>query len=220
MERVERRRLTVLAAIGVLLAFGLPELGLPRLLFADTPIGSRIGREVVWVALAAFMLFWITRVERLPLSSIGLVKPSWSTLGWGLAATIALIATVMLTFAVIAPALGLRQNMTATRAVVDVPLWLLLTTPVVAGVTEEIVYRGYAIERLTFLTGRRWLAGLIAGAAFLAVHASWGGAQLILVAFATVIFVGLYLWRRDLPCVILAHVLADLIGFLLARAQM
>lgn len=43
---------------------------------------------------------------------------------------------------------------------------------------------------------------------------------MILVGFATVILVGLYLWRRDLPCVILAHVLADLIGFALARAQM
>jgi membrane protease YdiL (CAAX protease family) len=220
MEGLERRRLVPLAVVGLLLAFALPELGLPRLLFADTPIGSRIGREIVWVALAAFMLFWITRVERLPLSSIGLVKPSWGTVGWGLAATVALIATVMLTFAVIAPALGLQQNMAATRAIVKVPLWLLITTPIVAGVTEEIVYRGYAIERLALLTGRRWLAGLVAGAAFLAVHVSWGGAQLILVAFATVVFVGLYLWRRDLPCVILAHVLADLIGFVLARAQM
>lgn len=220
MESVERRRLVPLAVIGLLLAFALPELGLPSLLFADSPIGARIGREVVWVTLAALVLFWVTRVERLPLSSIGLIRPSWGTLGWGLAATLALIATVMLTFAIIAPALGLKQNMTATRAVVQVPLWLLITTPIVAGVTEEIVYRGYAIERLTFLTGRRWLAGLIAGAAFLAVHAAWGGAQLILVAFGTVIFVGLYLWRRDLPCVILAHVLADLIGFALARAQM
>lgn len=220
MDSVERRRLVPLAVIGLLLAFGLPELGLPRLVFADTPIGARIGREVVWVALAALMLFWVTRVERLPLSSIGLVRPSWGTLGWGLAATVALMATVMLTFAIIAPALGLKQNMAATRAVVQVPLWLLIARPIVAGVTEEILYRGYAIERLAFLTGRRWLAALIAGAAFLVVHAAWGGAQLILVAFGTVIFVGLYLWRRDLPCVIIAHVLADLIGFALARAQM
>lgn len=125
----------------------------------------------------------------------------------------------MLSFAVIAPALGLQQNMAATAAVVQVPLWLLITTPIVAGITEEILYRGYAIERLTFLTGNRWLAAIIAGALFLLLHLSWGGAQMIIVAFGTVIFVGLYLWRRDLPCVMLAHVLADLIGFALARAQ-
>jgi uncharacterized protein len=89
----------------------------------------------------------------------------------------------------------------------------------VAGVTEEIVYRGYAIERLTFLTGRRWLAALLAGAAFLVAHWSWGATQLILVGFATLIFTSLYLWRRDLLCCMLAHALADLIGFALARAQ-
>jgi membrane protease YdiL (CAAX protease family) len=214
------RRLVPLAVIGLVLAFGLPELGLPRVLLADTPIGARIGREVIWIAFGALMLFWVTRVERLPLSSIGLRWPGRSTIIWGLVATVALLATVMLTCAVIAPALGLKQNTTATARIVQVPLWLLLLTPVVAGVTEEILYRGYAIERLTLLTGRRWLAGLIASAAFLVVHWSWGGLQMILIAFATVILVGLYQWRRDLACCMLAHALTDLIGFVLARAQM
>ncbi|MCR8526118.1 CPBP family intramembrane glutamic endopeptidase, partial [Escherichia coli] len=158
-----------------------------RLIFANTAIGTRIGREVTWIAFGALMLFWVLRVERLPLSSIGLRKPNWGTLGWGLATAVALLATVMLTFAVIAPALGLKQNMIATAGLVQVPLWLLLLTPVVAGVTEEILYRGYAIERLTFLTGRRWLGGLVAGAAFLLAHWAWGGLQMIIVAFATVI---------------------------------
>jgi membrane protease YdiL (CAAX protease family) len=220
MVGAEHRRLVPLAVLGLLLAFSLPELGLPRMVFGETPVGSRIGREIVWIAFGALILLWVTRVERLPLASIGIRRPGWGTLGWGLAATIALLATVMLTFAVIAPALGLKQNMAATAAVVQVPLWLLLTTPIVAGVTEEILYRGYAIERLAFLSGRRWLAGLLSGLAFLVAHWSWGATQLIVVAFATVILVGLYLWRRDLPCCILAHVLTDLVGFVLARAQM
>lgn len=220
MKSAQRRWLAPLAIVGLLLAFGLPKLGLPKLLFADTPLGARIGREIVWIAFAALMLLWVTRVERLPLSSIGVVLPRWGTLGWGLVATAVLMASVMLTFAVIAPALGLRQNMAATAGIVQVPLWLLLTTPIVAGVTEEILYRGYAVERLAFLTGRRWLGGLVAGAAFLIAHWSWGGAQMILVAFATLILTGLYLWRRDLLCCMLAHALTDLIGFALARVQM
>jgi membrane protease YdiL (CAAX protease family) len=220
MDQSERRRLVPLAIIGLVLAVGLPELGLSGTLFADTAIGQRIGREIVWIALATLVLIWVTRVERLPLASIGLRRPSWGTLGWGLAATIVLMASVMLTFAVIAPALGLKQNMTATAAIVEVPLWLLLTTPVVAGVTEEIVYRGYAIERLTLLTGNRCVGALLAGAMFLLAHWSWGALQMILVAFATVILTGLYLWRRDLLCCMLAHTLVDLIGFALARAQM
>lgn len=220
MESAERRRLTALAIVGLALTFGLPELGLPKLLFADTPIGTRIGREVVWIAFGALLLVWVVCVERLSLFSIGLRRPGWGTLGWGLAAAVTLLASVMLTFAVIAPALGLKQNMAATAAIVQVPLWLLLTTPIVAGVTEELLYRGYAIERLSFLTGRRWSAGLLSGLAFLLAHWSWGLTQMILVAFATVILTGLYLWRRDLACCMLAHALADLAGFLLARAQM
>lgn len=219
-QDTHRRRPVFLAIVGLVLALGLPELGLSRLLFADSPIGARIGRELTWIAFGALMLVWVVKVERLPLSSIGLRRPTRGTIGWGLAATVALMATVMLTLAVVAPMLGLRQNMAATACVVQVPLWLLLLTPVVAGVTEEIIYRGYAIERLARLTGRRWLGGVLAGAAFLAVHWSWGGLQMIVVAFATVILVGLYQWRRDLACCMVAHVLTDLIGFALARAQM
>ena len=219
MTRDDLRSPVVLAAIGLVLAFGLPELGLQRL-FAGTPIGARIGRELVWIALGTLMLVWVTRVERKPLASIGVQRPRWGTLGWGLAAVIASLATVMLTFAIISPALGLHQNMKMTTAVVQVPIWLLLLTPLVAGVSEEIIYRGYAIERLTMLTGRRWLAGILAGVAFLLAHWAWGAVQMIVVGFGTVILTSLYLWRRDLLSCILAHVLTDLIGFALARAQM
>jgi membrane protease YdiL (CAAX protease family) len=215
-----RRRLSWLAVAGLLLAFGLPELGLPKLLFEDTAIGARNGREIVWVGFAILMLIWVTQAEKLPLSSVGLIKPTWATLKWGALATVLLMATVMLSFAVIAPMLGLRQNMAATAAIVQVPLWLFILTPVVAGVTEEILYRGYAVERLQFLCGRPWLAGVIAGAAFLLTHWSWGGAQMIIVGFATIILTGLYMWRRDLWSCILAHTAADLIGFTLARLQM
>ena len=220
MDTPADKRLIVLACIGLLLAFGLPELGLVKRLFDGTAIGPRVGREIVWVGLGAMMLLWVMLVERLPLASIGLVRPTWRTIAWGLAGAVALMATAVLSFSVIVPALGWQQNMKMTASIVEVPLALVITTAIVAGVTEEILYRGYAIERLSFLLGHRWLAGLLAGAAFLLGHAAWGGAQMIVVAFGTVIFVGLYLWRRDLPCLMIAHILADGIGFLLARAQM
>ena len=215
-----RNHLILLAVIGLAFVFVVPQLGLTRLIFEGTAIGPRIGREIIWVGFALIVLVWVTRVERLPVASIGLVRPTWHTLTWGLAATVLVLATLMLSFALIIPTLGLQQNMAATGAIVQVPLWLLILTPFVAGITEEILYRGYAIERLTLLTGRPWLAALLAGAAFMLVHLHWGAAQLIVVGFGTLIFVSLYLWRRDLPCVMIAHVLADLVGFALARAQM
>jgi uncharacterized protein len=97
------RRLSFLAVAGLVLAFGLPELGLPKLLFEGTAIGARIGREIVWIGFAILMVVWVTRVEKLPLSSVGFVRPNWGTVKWGVLATVLLMATVMLSFAVIAP---------------------------------------------------------------------------------------------------------------------
>lgn len=49
---------------------------------------------------------------------------------------------------------------------------------VTAAVTEEVLFRGYAIERLEALTGRRWLAGTISLVFFVSVHlAAWSPAH-------------------------------------------
>jgi membrane protease YdiL (CAAX protease family) len=212
------RRTMVLAIAGLVLAWGLPELGLLSWLSPGDALGARLGREAIWWAFGAIVLIWVIRVERLPLSSIGLKRPTPGTFGWGLVFVVPMIASVMLSYAIIFPALGLHQNMATTRSLIAVPLWLQTATMIRAGVVEEILYRGYPIERLTTLTGRRWIAALLSAAAFVVVHiAAWGYAQLIVVAFGAVILTGLYLWRRDLPACMIAHALTDIIGFSLAR---
>jgi membrane protease YdiL (CAAX protease family) len=40
---------------------------------------------------------------------------------------------------------------------------------------EEIFYRGYIIERLTMLTGKNWLAGLVSWITFTFVHIKFFG---------------------------------------------
>lgn len=215
------RRARLLALIGIVLALGLPFLGLGRLIAPGDSIGAVLVREGVWWGLAALVILWVLLVERRPLASIGLRRPGWGTLGWGLAGAIALMASVMLCLAVILPALGLSQNMTQTGAIASLPLWLMTATLVRAGVVEEILYRGYPIERIEEMTGSIWLAALIPGAVFILAHlASWGGAQLIIVGCGTIIMTALYVWRRDLICVMIAHAATDLVGFTLARAQM
>ena len=88
-----------------------------------------------------------------------------------------------------------------------------------AAVVEEINYRGYAIERIEELTSSKSLAVLISVVVFTFAHfAFWGGTHLIVVGFSAVILALLYLWRRDLICNMVAHLLTDLIGFLLAGA--
>jgi membrane protease YdiL (CAAX protease family) len=97
------------------------------------------------------------------------------------------------------------------------PLWFQLLLVTRAAVFEETFYRGFAIERLTQITGRRWLAALISVLAFTFAHLEyWGWAHLIVAAFGGIALTGLYLLRRDLSANMIAHFLTDASGFLLA----
>jgi len=214
------RRMAWPAIVGLVLAWGLPEIGIPGRLFPGDAVAVRIGREAIWWAFGAIILCWVVFVERLPLVSIGLRPPRLGTIIWGIVFAILLMASFMLSYAVIFPALGLHQNMRATHNIIAVPFWLQYAMMLRAGVIEEILYRGYPIERIEGLTGRTWLAAVVSVAIFIAVHISyWGYAQLIVVAFGAVLLTALYLWRRDLPACMIAHFLADFVGFALARLQ-
>ena len=213
--RPERWRL--LAVIGVLFVLIVPEIPLP----AGGGVAARLAKEAWWVALGAAVLLWVTRVERRPLGSIGLRRPTRRTVVHAALLAIVLMASVMLSYAVIIPAMGLTMNQAATSKIVALPAWLQLALFLRAGIVEEILYRGYPIERLAELTGSRWIAGLLPGAAFIAAHfAYWGAAQLVVVTFATVILSLYYLWKRDLVACMIAHAVTDAIGFALANAQM
>ena len=197
------------------------------LIMSALPIGSWVAPSAgvsgivaytKWLGLAAAVLAWVILVERRPLSSIGIRKPGWDTLGWAMVMTVALVASIVLSYALILPAFGLELNPAATRSITDTSLAAQLALFVRAGVTEEILFRGYPIERLLELTRSKWIAALVPGILFIAGHyVFWGAGQLIVVAFGTVIFTLFYLWRRDLICCMIAHILADVIGMTAAR---
>lgn len=214
---IRHRRLGV---VGLLALLALVVLPLGRWLAPDGDLVSRLAREAVWWAIGALVLLWVRRVEHLPFASIGLRGLSPRGIGWGVAAALAMIVSFMATYALIFPAFGLSMNQAAVASITHVPLWLQTATMLRAGVVEEIVFRGYAIERIEALTGSRWAAGLLSSGVFIAVHiGSWGYAQLIVVAFGAAILTLLYLWRRDLASNMVAHFLADFVGFMLARLQ-
>lgn len=213
------RRMAGLAVIGLILAWGLPGIGIDHRLLAGDAMALRVAREVAWCVFAAIILLWVICVERLPLSSIGLRRPTFGTVWWGFAFFVMMLASVMLSYAVIIPALGMHQDMATTRSLIAVPLWLQCATMVRAGVCEEILYRGYPIERIGWLTGRRWIGAVLSLAVFIAAHIGWGLSQFVVVAFGGVLLTTLYLWKRDLPACMIAHALTDLVGFGLARVH-
>ena len=85
-----------------------------------------------------------------------------------------------------------------------------------SGPVEEVLYRGYAVERLGTLTGRVSLGDLLAAVAFGLAHTPFWGLGPALAAnlpFGVLMVCG-YVWRRDLCATAIAHTGLLLIGLL------
>jgi len=165
----------------------------------------------------AFVLFYVLVVERLPLASIGLKRPDWKTLAYGLGAVVVIFAIEPLVEMVrIALHAAGQQGSAASNAIVAMPWWYRFALVTRAGIVEEVVFRGYAIERTETLTGSRVAAFVVSVVTFSLAHlAYWGWGALIGVTAIGALLTLLYQWRRDLGANMLAHFLVDGIQLLL-----
>lgn len=93
------------------------------------------------------------------------------------------------------------------EAVRLLPAWVLIPAWVTGSFTEEVLFRSYPIERLTQLTGRRWLASLIAVSAFTVLHLfGWDWIHVLTVVLPGGIMLTLfYLWQRNLALNVMIH---------------
>jgi membrane protease YdiL (CAAX protease family) len=214
-----RRRLASLAGLFVALVVPavLGSLGSGANPASDQSVPLVIVNELVMWGLTAIVLAIVLLWERRPLASIGLVRPTALSLQYGAALTVAILALAMAAGA-IAEAFGPKLDSGAQDALItSLPLWLQFLVVVSAGFTEEILFRGYAIERLTELTGRRWLAAALTIVIFGALHAPfWGIAHAVVAGFTGLWLTLAYLWRRDLWTNITAHALFDGLLFVVA----
>jgi len=166
-----------------------------------------VGQLVLWIFLA-LVLFVVVRMERLPLASIGLKSPGWLTIVSALLLVLGVLFLLSPVTNWILNELGLHGFEKGISKLSGLPVWLLLFMALTAGVVEETLYRGYAIERLASLTGSYWLGGLIAAVMFGVAHIpNWGLGPALVSDFAFgVVMTLFYLWRRDLLANIIAHV--------------
>jgi membrane protease YdiL (CAAX protease family) len=179
-------------------------------------VAARVATEAaVWLfggVILAIALLW----ERRTFSSIGLRRPTWSSLGFGLAGALAMAGSIILGGVVVYTWLRQPEHEDAQlAAIIGGSAVYAVCLAVRGGVIEEILFRGLAIEQLTVLTGRRWLSALLATVVFVvghALHFDW--AQLVPVAAVSAVVVALYLWRKDLWANIIAHTIIDLIAVL------
>ena len=169
-------------------------------------LGPLLGHESLkWVA-AAVMLCYVLRIERFPLSSIGLHKIGLWDILLAVFAGILMFFGGAVVYSVVYVRLGIRVNPHEYYRLIEAPFWYRFIVSLRASVTEEFLLRSYPFERIRELTGSRLLAALTSWTAFTVSHFwAWGPSYLLLAGFYGAILTLLYLWRRNLPANMLAH---------------
>lgn len=180
-----------------------------------TPPGIAL-RLAAWWAVILLTLVLVTRVEQLPLTSIGLGRPPWVSLASGLALFVVAFLVAGATARGLMPALGLASDTGRVAMIAALPIAVQLALFITAAVGEELICRGVVIPRLWPLSPT--LAVIASVILFTLPHAfAWRPAQLVFVAPLGLVFALFFAWRRDLPACILAHLLVDTAGFLMMR---
>ena len=160
----------------------------------------------------------VVAVERKPLSSVGLRRPTLSDVGLGLALFVAVEiagAVFRLLLLYFFPNSMVNVANCQLSSFSRVPAGLGLFVAAAAGISEEIAARGFAIDRLRIVTGRLGLAAAVALALDLAEHIPyWGWRYAIEIAPMQLLFVLMYLWRKDIMACIIGHFLTDALPFL------
>jgi tetratricopeptide (TPR) repeat protein/membrane protease YdiL (CAAX protease family) len=165
----------------------------------------------------------VVALERKPLLSVGLRRPTLSDVGLGLALFVAVwIAggVFRLLLLVLFPNSMLNVANCQLNSFMRVPAGLGVIVAAAAGISEEVAARGFAIDRIRIVTGRLALAAAVALALDLAEHIPyWGWRYAIMIAPMQLLFVLMYLWRKDIMACIIGHFLVDAMPFLTPMAM-
>ena len=170
---------------------------------------------VEWLILLILLVFWIPKIEGNNLEGIGFGKFRRKYLWEGtLTYLILMVLWTGSSFALKAVGFeGLRSLQPMLKEYSPLILFGLFLT---GTFLEEVFYRGYLIERLTLLTGRRWIGAIVSWLAFTFVHLKFFGlGPTIDVSILSAALVLLYLKERSIwPCVVV-HGINDAFGFLI-----
>jgi membrane protease YdiL (CAAX protease family) len=201
-------------ALGLLLALGLFSLPFGSWMHYSGSLAGRMRYELLIWAWVAAMLLYVRLVERRPLSSIGFRALGVKDGLIAILAGVVILASLALIYYVLFPALHWSES-GQVASVLSLPYWLNVLIVVRAAVSEEILFRGYPIERLQELTGSRLVAGVVPCAVFTFDHVGfWGWHHIFIAGTAGAALTLLYFWRRNIWVNMLAHFIVDAAAFL------
>jgi len=173
-----------------------------------------------FILLLAGIAFIAAYGEGLELREIGFEGTSWLSIPFGAALALFFIFVFGPAAYWLLARIGLGSFEAGLASLAALPRWHLGLTIIIVAAGEEWLYRGYAIERLEAMTGSGLLAGALSLAAFGIVHLPlWGIGASLTTLISGGIMTALYLWQRDVAMLMLAHVLTDIYGLIIAQPR-
>jgi membrane protease YdiL (CAAX protease family) len=213
-QREPRKSPSLPVFVGLILSlFGSPILGRLGVLRWVEPSAARsfLANSLASWLLIGTLLVLVVYWERRQLTSIGLRVPDREAVAVGVGAGLGGVVFGLFVTGVAITTLNLEQPATLS-AIGRLSLPVKIAVVGTAVVTEEILWRGYPIERLTEVTGSVWVGALVSGFVFLAVHfPSWGLVGAIPQAVFTLVLVGVYVWSRNVVTCMLTHGVINLV---------
>jgi uncharacterized protein len=205
---------TIIGLLIALLAPVLPFTALMKWLGDPPSLTARLAGQIYYLAIVAAVIFIVVGWEKRPLASIGLKPPTLATVVWALIAAAVLVKLIVPAAMYLVSLTGLPLFDKGLAKIGPLPFWFrLLAVIVTGGIFEEVIYRGFLTERLSELTGSRWVGGLLSLSAFAWMHYPLWGLGPVLTFYITGGFLtALYFWRGDLLTTILCHILVDMLG--------
>jgi membrane protease YdiL (CAAX protease family) len=153
--------------------------------------------------------------------SLGLTAPGWHAVVGAAAATFAVLPAWPLLQHIQRKSGGrLVTENVVFQKIVALPLVYRLFLVATAAVTEEILYRGFAIGIGKVLLGNTLEAAALSVVIFTVTHFRWGLSHLLSVLWAALVFTCLFVVTGDLLACIVAHGAIDTVGLVIAPALM
>lgn len=160
--------------------------------------------------LLIIVYFW----ENRGLDSVGLRRPKLVDLIYFLIAFVLGFIALAFTDPLIS-LLGLKQAGNSGLGALESGVGLAVLNAISIGIVEELLYRGYLIERLSDILGNDIAAGLTSCFLFTASHSIvWSTGDLIQVGLTSLVFTGIYIKRKSIIPLIAAHSGIWLLGIL------
>lgn len=204
--------------IGLLVSLAASPLALALLKRLRFESWALVPRLALWLAAVVVVAIAAAEVGDWH-AHLGFAWPAWEGVGWAVFAAVVVFATFGVSLKVQRKSGRQPQDQSAQyQAFLDLPFGHRCFIVMTAAVTEEVLYRAYAVGVGQLLLGSVWAACVVSVAAFTLAHYKWGTAHMMSVLVPAVAFTLLFVLTRNVWLCIVVHAIVDGAGFLVMPA--